>query len=91
MGALMEEWRATHHRCTEYCDDEEFLERMVWPRVRNVALIHDSHGSFDGNTQPLPGGEEFGRFVGEKIHEDEHGDHGPRDAKMVALHRVLAE
>jgi hypothetical protein len=71
-----------------YCDDEAFLAAAIWPRVKMDAMVHD--GCFrtcrfgESEVLPFPGRREFGRFVGERCHEDEHWQHVERDVLWLA-------
>ncbi len=68
---------------TQYMDDERFLAATIWPQWKDECLIHDGcchHPRWgEKEVQPFPTAREFGRYVGEVCHEDEHWKHGDRD------------
>ncbi len=57
---------------TNYADDETFLAEIIWPQVKDDAMVHGRRGV------PFPTPLEHGRFVGERIHHDEHEGHEDR-------------
>ncbi|MBN9120700.1 MAG: hypothetical protein J0I06_16385, partial [Planctomycetes bacterium] len=70
-------------RKANYGDDQAFLQHVVYPRVRDAALIHDSCApEYGGNVRPFPTdhGPAY-RFVGERIFEDEH--HSAEDKEAL--------
>ena len=68
---------------TEYADDERFLAEVIWPQYKGDCLVHDGCCSTprfgEGEVKPFPTEREFGRYVGEICHEDEHWGHDDRD------------
>jgi hypothetical protein len=79
---MEEQIRAWPQR-TNYQDDERFLEAICWPTWKEDCLVHD--GCYpevrwgEKEVHPFPTAREFGRYVGERCHEDEHWKHGDRD------------
>ena len=70
-----------------YGDDEEWLANVVGPLVAGKTLIHDAYATtYRGNTRQFPTPLENYRYVGERIHHDEHCDHGDRKALVNHLH-----
>jgi hypothetical protein len=53
-----------------YGEDQEFLEECVWRANQAEALVHDSHGSFDGRVRAFPEPRNGRRFVGERVTEN---------------------
>lgn len=53
-----------------YGEDQEFLEECVWRANQAEALVHDSHGSFDGRVRAFPEPRKGRRFVGERVTEN---------------------
>jgi hypothetical protein len=80
MRKAVESWIASGGH-SGYACDEDFLEQAVWPKIKDCALVHDT---FQGT--PVPCGMEFGRFVGERIFEDNHHGH---DDRMVFMNAYL--
>jgi hypothetical protein len=78
-------------RRTNYCDDEAFLAEVIWPRVKKDAMVHDgccAKPRFgESEVLPFPRPLEFGRYVGERCHEDEHWRHNDRDERWMASER----
>lgn len=69
MGEKCSAW----YRQTQYGDDEEFLAKVIWPEIHDLALIHDIQPESPfGPVSPFPCAREFWRFVGETCHHDEH-------------------
>ena len=79
MREQMEAWPQK----TRYMDDERFLEAVIWPKIKDDCMVHDGfypEPRFgEREVHPFPTAREFGRFVGERMHEDEHTKHGDRD------------
>ena len=77
-------------RKSDYGDDEAFLAQSLWPEYVHDCLVHDGcyakprFGERFGTILPFPTEREFGRFVGERCHEDEHWGHDDRDALFLA-------
>lgn len=73
----------------KYGDDQAFLQQVVYPKIKDIALVHDSCAAvYSGNVRPFP--TDYGisyRFVGERIFEDEH--HLAED-KEALIHHALA-
>ncbi|MCK9557031.1 MAG: hypothetical protein M0R50_03190 [Candidatus Cloacimonetes bacterium] len=57
-----------------YGGDENFLEEIIWPRIKDKTLVHDGYNlshKWGGIYRPFPTKREFGRFVGEVFDENE--------------------
>jgi hypothetical protein len=84
MAAAADSWP----RKSSYCDDEAFLAAVIWPRVKDDAMVHDGCYAAprfgEAEVLPFPRPLEFGRFVGERCHEDEHWRHEDRDKLWLA-------
>jgi hypothetical protein len=77
MAGKISSWSAAA-RNDRYGTDEAFLAAVVWPLVKDSALVHDTFGSYDGQKHPLPTRAEFGHYVGARIWEDNHVGHDDR-------------
>ena len=78
MASMIRSWRQTTAKNVSYACDEAFLEAMVWPIVKDTALVHDTFGSHDGQVRPFPSPAEFGHYIGARVYEDNHGGHDDR-------------
>ena len=65
MAGKIDLWRKAGGAYGPYGADEQFLAKIIWPAVKDVALRHDSTaGVHEGNTKPFPTPMEFGAVRG---------------------------
>jgi hypothetical protein len=53
-----------------YCNDIEFLERMVWPRIKDDCLIHDEYYNTPGSIKSRTKKKHTLDMVGAAVNED---------------------
>jgi len=63
-------------------EDQRFLKRLVYPRIRHSVHIHDSFFIFERNRHSFPTKRELGEYVGESI--DANGSYS-----QVLRHQVI--
>lgn len=84
---LMQGWDETEH--TMMGPDQDFLAAVVYPRVRDDALVHSGHVAYPGETVvPFPPGPDAGSGRPEPFVGAVHGavsDDVPGPARLVVL------
>ncbi|HKI16444.1 MAG TPA: hypothetical protein VKA15_01110, partial [Isosphaeraceae bacterium] len=89
MAGKIASWKAAAQTDAYGCD-ETFLEAIVWPLVKDNALVHDTFGSYDGQRRPFPTPAESGHYVGARTYEDNHIGHDDR-LRFLRDYSALAE
>jgi len=87
-GAIekMEEKVNSWKKKNAYCDDEEFLARIIYPLIKDKAIDHNSFASrYDERVRKFPTPFEAYRFVGERVLENEIPEQKEMEILISAL------